>query len=280
MKGFSLRVFRYFVFLCAIQMIAGAQLIRGAVGRADGSTNPPPHLKIDEAPLSRDVKAQTSYAPVIKKVASSVVNISSTMVVRERSLRGMFGDDFMRRFFGDDSSSAANDKPRMRKAQSLGSGVIISPDGYILTANHVVEGAEKVQVTIGPGEKALEARVIGTDRPTDIAVLKIDGKELPTIVIADSDKLEVGDTVLAVGNPFELGRTVTMGIVSALGRGGFGVNTYEDFIQTDAAINMGNSGGPLVDAQGRLVGINTMIFSESGGFQGVGFAVPAHLARY
>jgi serine protease Do len=189
-------------------------------------------------------------------------------------MRGLFGDDpILRRFFGGD------DSPRPSKAQSLGSGAIVSADGYILTANHVVEGAEKVKVALASGEKEVEAKIIGTDAPTDIAVLKIDAKDLPAIVIGDSDKLEVGDTVLAVGNPFELGRTVTLGIVSATGRG-VGINAYEDFIQTDAAINMGNSGGPLVDAQGRLVGVNTMIFSRSGGFSGIGFAVPSNLARY
>jgi serine protease Do len=246
---------------------------------AVATTNPPAKLKVDEAPLDRQVKSQTSFAPVIKRVSPSVVNISSTMVVKERTMRSLLGDDpMLKRFFGEGDGSE-DTQPRSRRAQSLGSGVIVSPDGYILTANHVVEGAEKVRVTMGAGEKQYDAKIIGTDKPTDVAVLKIDATDLPQIVITDSDKLDVGDTVLAVGNPFDLSRTVTMGIVSAVGRGGFGINTYEDFIQTDAAINMGNSGGPLVDAQGRLVGINTVIFSASGGFQGIGFAVPANLAR-
>ena len=158
--------------------------------------------------------------------------------------------------------------------------MIVSPDGYILTANHVVEGADKVKVALASGEKEFDAKVIGTDPATDTAVLKVDGKNLPAVTIADSDKLEVGDVVLAVGNPFGVGQTVTMGIVSALGRGGFGINNYENFIQTDAAINLGNSGGPLVDAEGRLVGINTWIISGSGGSQGLGFAVPINMARY
>lgn len=159
--------------------------------------------------------------------------------------------------------------------------MIVSPNGYILTANHVVEGADKVKVSLGGGDGTeFDAKVIGADPPTDIAVLRIEAKDLPAITITDSDKLEVGDTVLAVGNPFDVGRTVTMGIVSATSRGGFGINAYEDFIQTDAAINPGNSGGALVDAEGRLVGINTAILSGSGGFQGVGFAVPINLARY
>jgi len=243
-----------------------------------GTTNPPARLRVDESPLNREVKARTSFSPVIKKVGPSVVNIYSTMTVKQRSMRDLFGDDpTFRRFFGEDPGGQR--QPRSFKAQSLGSGAIVTADGYILTANHVVEGADRVKVALGSGEKEFEAKVIGTDSPTDIAVLKIDANELPSITIGDSDKLEVGDTVLAVGNPFELGRTVTAGIVSATSRG-VGINIYEDFIQTDAAINMGNSGGPLIDAQGRLVGVNTMIFSRSGGFSGIGFAVPSNLARY
>jgi serine protease Do len=236
-------------------------------------TNPPAQLKVDDSGLNREIRDRTSFSPVVKKVGPSVVNIYSTVVIKEKSMRGLFGDDpTLRRFFGDNS-------PKTSKAQSLGSGAIVTADGYILTANHVVESAEKVKVALASGEKEFEAKIIGTDAPTDIAVLKIDAKDLPTITVGDSDKLEVGDTVLALGNPFELGRTVTQGIVSATGRG-VGINLYEDFIQTDAAINMGNSGGPLIDAQGRLIGVNTMIFSRSGGFSGIGFAVPSNLARY
>jgi serine protease Do len=165
------------------------------------------------------------------------------------------------------------------KTQSLGSGVIVSPDGFILTANHVVEGAEEIKVALATGGREFTAKVIGTDPPTDVAVLKIAAVDLPAVTIADSDKLEVGDVVLAIGNPFDVGQTVTMGIVSALGRSSLEINQYENFIQTDAAINPGNSGGALVDAEGRLVGINTAIFSRSGGYQGVGFAVPVNLAR-
>jgi len=239
----------------------------------------PPRLNIQEAPLSRDVKAGTSFAPVVKKVGPTVVNIYSSMTIRERPTANPFsGDPFFRRFFGDDFGDQA--QPRERKAQSLGSGVIVSQDGYILTANHVVEGADKVKVALASGEKEFEAEVIGTDPPTDVAVLKIEAKNLPAIAIADSEKLEVGDVVLAIGNPFGVGQTVTMGIVSAVGRGGLDINAYENFIQTDAAINLGNSGGALVDAEGRLVGINTAIFSRSGGNVGVGFAVPINMARY
>jgi len=244
------------------------------------SANLPPKVTVLDAPLSRDIKAGTSFAPVIKKVAPSVVNISSSMTIHERSSRNPLQEDpFLRRFFGDDSTDQT--QPRDRKAQSLGSGVIVSPDGYILTASHVVEGADKVKVALASGEREFDAKVIGTDPPTDVAVLKIEAKNnLPVIPIANSDQLEVGDVVLAIGNPFAVGQTVTMGIVSAVGRSGLGITGYENFIQTDAAINMGNSGGALVDAEGRLVGINTAILSRTGGNMGIGFSVPVNLARY
>jgi serine protease Do len=231
----------------------------------------PPRLITDDSPLKKDIKAATSYAPVVKKVSPSIVNIYSTMPVKS--------DSMMRRYFGEEEQGSGRRRSKSRQAQSLGSGVIISADGYIMTANHVVEGATRVKVALA-GDEEYEAKVIGADFATDIAVIKIDAKNLAALPIADSEKLEVGDAVLAVGNPFNVGRTVTMGIVSATGRAGFGINIYENFIQTDAAINPGNSGGALVDAQGRLVGINTSILSESGGFMGIGFAVPINMARY
>ena len=249
--------------------------------QTSAAANPPAKLNIQESPLDRSLKAPISFAPVVKRVAPSVVNIYSTTTVKERpSMNPFFNDPFFRRFFGD-QFGGDDAQPREHKAQSLGSGVIISPDGYILTANHVVEGADSVKVALSTGEKEFEAKIIGTDPPTDVAVLKIEVKKtLPAVAIGDSDKLEVGDMVLAVGNPFAVGQTVTLGIISALSRGGLGITGYEDFIQTDAAINPGNSGGALVDAEGRLVGINTAILSRTGGFQGVGFAVPINMARY
>jgi len=257
--------------------LAGVLLMHSGI--ASAKTNPPPKLLIQDAPLSRDIKAGTSFAPVIKKVAPSVVNISSSMTIRDRGGRNpLLEDPFFRRFFGDDPMDQS--QPRDRKAQSLGSGVIVSPDGYILTASHVVEGADKVKVALASGEREFDAKVVGTDPPTDVAVLKIEPRNsLPAVTIADSDKLEVGDAVLAIGNPFAIGQTVTMGIVSGVGRTGLGIAGYENFIQTDAAINPGNSGGALVDAEGRLVGINTAIMSRTGGNMGIGFAVPANLAR-
>src|SRR5213592_3755544 len=181
----------------------------------------------------------------------------------------------LRQFFGGQSPQ----RQGKQTLQGLGSGVIVSPDGYILTANHVVSGADEIMVGLGTELRKYKAKKVGTDPGTDVALLKIDEKTLPAITFADSDKARAGDIVLAIGNPFGLRQTVTMGIISAVGRGGMGIVDYENFIQTDAAINMGNSGGALVDTQGRLLGINTAIFSRSGGNQGVGFAIPASLAR-
>jgi serine protease Do len=261
--------------LMAIQSVACA-----GSGQAKSSTNSPPKLAIQSASINRDVRAPISFAPVVRKIAPSVVNIYSTMTVHERALPNPFlNDPLLRRFFGEEFGR--QQRPRDHKAESLGSGVIVSPDGYILTANHVVEDADTVKVALETGEKEFDAKVIGTDPLTDVAVLKIDARtNLAAATLADSDKLEVGDLVLAVGNPFGVGQTVTMGIISGLGRGGFGLSSYENYIQTDAAINPGNSGGALVDAEGRLVGINTAILSRNGGFQGVGFAVPVNMARF
>jgi serine protease Do len=170
------------------------------------------------------------------------------------------------------------DRPQQQRSRAEGSGVIVSSDGYVLTNNHVVDGATEVKVTLSD-KREMKARVIGTDAKTDVALLKLDSTSLPFLKLGSSSNVEVGDIALAIGNPFGLGQTVTMGIVSALGRGGLGIEQYEDFIQTDAAINPGNSGGALVNVDGELIGINTAILSESGGYQGVGFAVPIDMAR-
>jgi serine protease Do len=248
-----------------------------------GKDAPPlPEIKVQTTPVNRDVKLGVSFAPVVKEAAPSVVNIYSTHIVHMRSFPNPFFDDpFFRQFFGD-RLGPNNNREITQREQVLGSGVIVSPNGYILTANHVVDGADEIRVVIGDNDKKFTCKVVGTDRQTDVAVLKIDAKDLPAITLGDSDQLEVGDIVLAIGNPFGLSRTVTMGIVSALGRHGYGINGpngYEDFIQTDAAINRGNSGGALVDAEGRLIGINTWIASSSGGSEGIGFAVPINMAR-
>ena len=239
-----------------------------------------PAFTVSSTPINRDAGLGNSYAPIVKKVAPSVVNIYSTRFIKERIMRNpMMNDPFFRQFFGNQMPPDGNDGERTRKEQSLGSGVIVSPDGYILTANHVVADADEIKVAIPGNKTEYTAKVIGKDQPTDVAVLKIEADNLPAVTLADSDQLEVGDVVLALGNPFGVGQTVTKGIVSALGRSGLGFNGYENFIQTDAAINPGNSGGALVDVEGRLVGINTAIISRSGGNQGIGFAVPVNMAR-
>jgi serine protease Do len=217
----------------------------------------------------------TSFAPVVEKVAPSVVTVFTTQTVSRTAAPFPFSDDALRQLFGGQRPQ----RQGKQTLQGLGSGVIVSADGYILTANHVVSGAEEIMIGLGTELRKYKAKKVGTDPGTDVALLKIDEKNLPGITFADSDKARAGDIVLAVGNPFGLRQTVTMGIISAVGRGGVGIVDYENFIQTDAAINMGNSGGALVDIKGELLGINTAIFSRSGGNQGVGFAIPANLAR-
>ncbi len=220
-----------------------------------------------------------SFVEIAKAVKPAVVNIYAT-----KSSGGgdgphamPFDDPFFRRFFGDEFFRRFEQQPRERKERGLGSGVIVESSGLIITNNHVVGKADEIRVTLSD-KREFKAKLIGTDPKTDIAVVRIDATELPTVAWADSDKLEVGEFVLAVGNPFGLTQTVTLGIVSALGRAA-GIAEYEDFIQTDAAINPGNSGGALVNVRGELVGINTAIFSQSGGNMGIGFAVPSNMAQ-
>src|SRR6516165_7117885 len=217
----------------------------------------------------------TTFAPIVEKVTPSVVTVFTTQTVSRGPSAFPFSDDTLRQFFGGQSPQ----KQGKETLQGLGSGVVVSPDGYILTANHVVSGADEIMVGLGTELRKYKAKKVGTDPGTDVALLKIEEKNLPAITFADSDKARAGDIVLAIGNPFGLRQTVTMGIISAVGRGGIGIVDYENFIQTDAAINMGNSGGALVDTEGRLLGINTAIFSRTGGNQGIGFAIPANLAR-
>jgi serine protease DegS len=214
-----------------------------------------------------------SYADAVAVAAPAVVNIHTRKtVVQQQS--PLFDDPFFRRFFGEQFGI----KPREREETSLGSGVIINAKGYILTNNHVIEGADAIQVTLRDGRTS-EAKLVGSDPEADLAVLKIEQDGLPVITLGDANALRVGDVVLAIGNPFGVGQTVTLGIVSATGRSSLGINTFENFIQTDAAINPGNSGGALITARGELIGINTAIFSKSGGSQGIGFAIPMSLAK-
>ncbi|GHE22515.1 2-alkenal reductase [Halomonas urumqiensis] len=232
-------------------------------------SRPSPEIR-EAAPLSRD-QGPVSYATAVERAAPAVVNIYSSRVV-EREQHPLMSDPFFRQFYGDDMPA------RQRMLSSLGSGVIISEDGYVLTNHHVIGGADQIQVALRDGRETL-AEVIGTDPESDLAVLRIDLDDLPVIELADSTEVAVGDVSLAIGNPFGVGQTVTMGIISATGRSHLGLNAYEDFIQTDAAINPGNSGGALVNPEGAMIGINTAIFSRSGGSQGIGFAIPANLAR-
>src|SRR2546425_6661436 len=225
------------------------------------------------APTREGITA--TFAPIVEKVAPSVVTVFTTQTVSRGLTAFPFSDDTLREFFGGQSPQ----RQGKQTLQGLGSGVIVSPDGYVLTANHVVSGADEIMVGLGTDLRKSKAKKVGTDLGTDVALLKIEEKNLPAITFADSDKARAGEIVLAIGNPFGLRQTVTMGIISAVGRGGMGIVDYENFIQTDAAINMGNSGGALVDTAGRLLGINTAIFSGSGENRGVGFAIPANLAR-
>src|SRR5215469_11468097 len=262
----------------------GLALLVGTVGlgfahERTSANNPPASLKLAK---SNEGPSRNSYAPVLKSVLPTVVNISSSKVVKARaeSPEGMM--PFFRQFFGGEGDGDENfgmPQPRDHREKSLGSGVVVSPEGYILTNNHVVDGATDVRVTLSD-KREFQARVVGTDPKTDIAVLKIEANSLSPITIGDSSKAEVGDTVLAIGDPFGVGETVTKGIVSATGRGNLGIEDYEDFIQTDAPINPGNSGGALINDRGELIGINTAIITHgSGGNQGIGFAVPSNLAR-
>ncbi len=238
-----------------------------------------PRINTDNSTPKREAAAVTSYSGIIKKAAPSVVNIYSTKIVKMPRNHPFLNDPFWGQFFGPGDEGEGTRDSRTRREQNLGSGVVISEDGYILTNFHVVEGADEIKVAFAKSKEEYTAKVIGSDPPTDLAVLKIEAKGLPAVTFTDSDQLDVGDVVLAIGNPFGVGQTVTLGIVSAVGRGGFGIVDYEDFIQTDASINPGNSGGALIDAHGRLVGINTAIISRTGGNQGIGFAVPANMVR-
>ncbi len=231
-----------------------------------GTTRSGAGIALIEAPgAPTSQPASGSFSAAARKASPAVVSINTSKAVRHpRS-----NDPWFQFFFGDQGSQAQ---------AGLGSGVIISPDGYVLTNNHVVEGADEIEVTLTDSRRT-RASVIGTDPDTDLAILKIDLDKLPVIVLGNSDQLAVGDQVLAIGNPFGVGQTVTSGIVSALGRSQLGINTFENFIQTDAAINPGNSGGALVDVNGHLMGINTAIYSRSGGSMGIGFAIPVSTAR-
>ena len=266
--------------LLAAGMILAGSAVAFDLYAKDKTDHPSVHIQMDESSVNRDTLPRGSYANVIKKVTPAVVKIVTTTRIEGASMQQMpgFDDPFWRRFFGDQFGGNLRGQMQPQIEHGIGSGVIVTKDGYIMTNNHVVDGAKEVKVTLQDGRE-FTAKVVGRDPKSDIAVVKVDANDLPTVSIADSEKVEVGDVVLAIGNPFGVGQTVTSGIVSAKNRGNMGIEDYEDFIQTDAAINPGNSGGALVDIDGRLIGINTAILSRSGGSQGVGFAIPSNLAR-
>jgi serine protease Do len=233
----------------------------------------PIYIPSNDGHAAAQVSFLAGFTPILKNVTPAVVNISSSKIVRNPEMS--FNDPFFGQLFGDEFGRL----PRERRDQSLGSGVIVSPDGYILTNNHVVNGASEIRVWLSD-KREYKARLIGTDPQTDVAVVKVDAHNLPAMILGDSAKMQVGNFALAIGNPFGIGQTVTMGIISAVGRGNLGIEDYEDFIQTDAAINPGNSGGALIDARGELIGINTAILANGApGNQGVGFAIPINMAR-
>jgi serine protease Do len=246
-------------------LAVAAVLLLAAPAHAKEAAPPP----VDSSQLEA---ISRTFVDIARKITPAVVGVSTTRVVSEGD-GSLFSDPYFRWFFGN-----RGPHPQEREEEGLGSGVLVSADGLIVTNEHVVGGADHIKVTLSD-RRAFQATVVGTDKKTDLAVLKIEGDHLPWVPFGDSSDLKPGELVLAVGNPFGLNQTVTMGIVSAVGRQGVGISDYEDFIQTDAAINPGNSGGAMVNSHGELIGINTAIFTQSGGYEGIGFAIPSNLAR-
>jgi serine protease Do len=270
----------HFLFFCAgiaLGVIISYQAHRFFPGTEKDSERRP--LAVEANPrVSAEVRSlQTSLSTAAQAVVPAVVNISSLRVYRTPGGASPFNDPFFRNFFGDDFFRFFG-VPREQVEKSLGSGVLVTEDGYIITNNHVIAQANQVTVSLAD-KREFKAKIVGTDPKTDVAVLKISGRGFPTIPLGNSDKTRVGDIVLAIGNPFGIGETVTMGIISAKGRSQMGIADYEDFIQTDAAINPGNSGGALINIEGDLIGINTAIVSSTGGYQGIGFAIPSNIAK-
>ncbi|MEO8566543.1 MAG: trypsin-like peptidase domain-containing protein [Betaproteobacteria bacterium] len=253
--------------VCVAALFVVATLRPDLLARFAGKNNV---VLVQETPLTVPAPKIASLADAAKKAMPSVVNIYTSKEVRHR--QPLADDPILRRFFPGLEESAP------RRATSLGSGVIVSSEGYVLTNNHVVEEVDDIELVLADGRR-MRAAVRGSDPESDLAVLKVDGKNLPVITFGQLENVQVGDTVLAIGSPFGFGSSVTHGIISALGRSHLGINRFEDFIQTDAAVNPGNSGGALVDSSGNLVGINSAIFSQSGGSQGIGFAIPVSLAK-
>ena len=264
--------------LMALLMVGS--LAGGLVLAQSGRTTAPataPAATVQSPDILGPMVPAAGFSPIVKKTGPSVVSITSTSIVKATQEEDGISQ-FFRGFPGFQMPDSPQFQAPSRKQKASGSGVIMTSDGYILTNSHVVDGATRVHVTLSD-RREFDARVVGRDAEADIAVIKVDATGLPAVTIGDSSRVEVGDLALAIGNPFGLGQTVTMGIVSALGRTGLGIESYENFIQTDAAVNPGNSGGALVNTRGELIGINTAILSESGGNQGIGFAIPSNMAR-
>ena len=282
MESSSLKIRRWVATVVVVAAFAGGALLsqgfRDWAGHAVfGASREPITIAQNALPVSLGNFAN-GFSAVIKPALPAVVNIRTSKIVKPQAnqMSPMFSDPMFRQFFGDQFGQGG--KPHAEREQALGSGVIITPDGTILTNNHVIDGATDIKVQLSDKREFL-AKLVGADPKSDVAVLKIEGKDLPTLPLGDSSQLNVGDLIFAIGDPFGVGETATMGIVSATGRSRLGIEDYENFIQTDAAINPGNSGGALVDLQGRLIGINTAILAPSGGNVGVGFAVPVNMAR-
>jgi serine protease Do len=277
--------FPYWTLIVIAAALVFGGLIRAGVLHLPGhQIHAAPAVTVQEAQSADPVSLagfKNGFASVIDPALPAVVNISSTKVVKQQQQPDIFNDPFFRQFFGNQfGQQQQQQQPQTQHEYSLGSGVIVNPDGYVLTNNHVVSGANDVEVST-QNHKEYKAKIIGTDPRTDVAVLKIEAMGLPTLTLGDSTKLKVGDLVFAIGDPFGIGETATMGIVSATQRAlGGSIEHYEDFIQTDAAINPGNSGGALIDVRGDLIGINTAILSGGGGNQGIGFAIPIDLAHH
>jgi serine protease Do len=284
MESSSLRIRRWVATVVVLAAFAGGALLsQGFRNWADhavfGASREPIAIAQNALPVSLGNFAN-GFSAVIKPALPAVVNIRTSKIIKPQAgqMSPMFNDPMFRQFFGDQFGQGG--KPHAEREQSLGSGVIITPDGTIVTNNHVIDGATDIKVQLSD-RRDFTAKLIGADPKSDIAVLKIEGKDLPTLPLGDSSQLNVGDLIFAIGDPFGVGETATMGIVSATGRGRLGIEEYENFIQTDAAINPGNSGGAMIDIHGNLVGINTAILSHggSGGNEGVGFAIPISMAK-
>jgi serine protease Do len=284
MESSSLKIRRWVATVVVVAAFAGGALLsqgfRDWAGHAVfGASREPITIAQNALPVSLGNFAN-GFSAVIKPALPAVVNIRTSKIVKPQAnqMSPMFSDPMFRQFFGDQFGQGG--KPHAEREQALGSGVIITPDGTILTNNHVIDGATDIKVQLSDKREFL-AKLVGADPKSDVAVLKIEGKDLPTLPLGDSSQLNVGDLIFAIGDPFGVGETATMGIVSATGRSRLGIEDYENFIQTDAAINPGNSGGAMIDIHGNLVGINTAILSHggSGGNEGVGFAIPMSMAK-